>query len=103
VPSKLGEPSVDKQQLRRIAPGLSRGIRLPGEVEDEVLDLDVDEAGGIEGALEEQVSLVYLSSFSDLDIKFCGQGGWYYYVRRRSDTNRITSRNRRPAANDSNG
>jgi len=42
---------VNNKQLREVAPGLSRGIRLPGEVENSILDLDVV---GLEEEIEER-------------------------------------------------
>lgn len=54
----MGECSINEKQLRKIAPGLSRGLRSPG-VEDEIFDLNVDEQEGVlEEALKEQVCLV---------------------------------------------
>lgn len=42
LPEKAGESSTNNKQLRKVAPGLSRGLRLPGDEDDEILDLDVD-------------------------------------------------------------
>lgn len=42
---------MNNKQLREVAPGLSRGIRLPGEVENSILDLDVV---GLEEGIEER-------------------------------------------------
>ncbi|KAJ3551432.1 hypothetical protein NP233_g13083 [Leucocoprinus birnbaumii] len=61
APSKSGEDSVNSKLLRKVAPGLSRGIRLPGEEEDDVLDLNIDETGeGVEEPLEEQANGITL-------------------------------------------
>lgn len=58
---KPGDPSANDKQLRKVAPGLSRGIRLPGEIEDEILDLDIDETGEVvEELFEEQVNGITL-------------------------------------------
>lgn len=47
---------MDNKQLREVAPGLSRGIRLPGEVENKILDLDVvGSEEGIKERFKEQV------------------------------------------------
>jgi hypothetical protein len=32
---------MDNKQLRKVAPGLSRGLRLPGDEDDDILDLDL--------------------------------------------------------------
>lgn len=50
-PGEKKSSSVNNKQLREVAPGLSRGIRLPWEVENSILDLDVV---GLEEGIEER-------------------------------------------------
>lgn len=52
-----GESTIDSKQLRKVAPGLSRGLRLPGDEDDDILDLDLAESGSEEKEPGSPVSL----------------------------------------------
>ncbi|KAF9444604.1 ATP-dependent RNA helicase [Macrolepiota fuliginosa MF-IS2] len=41
-----GGQSSDNKQFRKVVPGLGRGLKLPGDEEDEILDIDLNETDG---------------------------------------------------------
>lgn len=64
-----GEPSTDNRRLRKIAPGLSRGLRLSGNDQDDILGLDINEAtGGVEELSEDVVSIILWIIFAGPNI-----------------------------------
>ncbi len=68
VLSGEGSSSLHNNKLRKVAPGLSRGLRLPDDDEEEDLDLGIDVANGAaEGHTGGQVCIV---QFYKLDIQF---------------------------------
>ncbi|KAF7784214.1 hypothetical protein Agabi119p4_379 [Agaricus bisporus var. burnettii] len=63
-----GESTTGTKQLRKVAPGLSRGLRLPGDEDDDILDLDFTEHTNEEKELENNLDGVALDDGVDVSM-----------------------------------